>query len=321
MANSSRHLSRHDLTLFVKAVGGPPPPVLYHYTSAESLKRILETRRLLATHHEFTNDPTELRYGHRLVVEETKRTLAQLSTEANWAAPILTKVIERIEREGFHDDMPTFVACFSADGDSLGQWRAYAQDGRGYAIGFDTGEWEYDKSNGDIGTILVECVYDQKEMAETVAYQHRTILEQGGKLLQVARDGASRDGIHLAFEKAIFLSGAIATLRLKDRGFLEEKEWRLAALPDTPANGRADGHYVRELGGVFAPAIALRLSHEGQRLPLRHIVIGPCHAQEGRIKSAQYGVRELLRLMENDVVSPDFVTSSRIPYRSHARAR
>ncbi len=29
-----------------------------------------------------------------------------------------------------------FVACFSADADDLGQWRAYADDGRGFAIGF-----------------------------------------------------------------------------------------------------------------------------------------------------------------------------------------
>ena len=31
-----------------------------------------------------------------------------------------------------------FVSCFSATGDDLGQWRAYADNGRGFALGFDT---------------------------------------------------------------------------------------------------------------------------------------------------------------------------------------
>ena len=30
-----------------------------------------------------------------------------------------------------------FVCCFSRTGDDLGQWRAYADNGRGYALGFD----------------------------------------------------------------------------------------------------------------------------------------------------------------------------------------
>jgi hypothetical protein len=30
-----------------------------------------------------------------------------------------------------------FVSCFSAAGDDLGQWRAFADNGRGFALGFD----------------------------------------------------------------------------------------------------------------------------------------------------------------------------------------
>jgi len=32
---------------------------------------------------------------------------------------------------------PFFICCFSKVGDDLGQWRAYADNGRGYALGFD----------------------------------------------------------------------------------------------------------------------------------------------------------------------------------------
>lgn len=35
-------------------------------------------------------------------------------------------------------DVPIFVGCFSEDGDLLSQWRVYAADATGYAIGFAT---------------------------------------------------------------------------------------------------------------------------------------------------------------------------------------
>ena len=35
------------------------------------------------------------------------------------------------------------ICCFSADGDDLGQWRAYADNGHGFALGFDTSSLEH----------------------------------------------------------------------------------------------------------------------------------------------------------------------------------
>lgn len=319
MTQSSRPALRRELSELVKASSGDLPSVLYHYTGPESFRRILETRRLLATHYEFTNDPTELRYGQGLVAEETRRTLAGLGPNVSWAEPILHRVLAKIESEGFHDDMPTFVTCFSADGDNLGQWRAYAQDGRGYAIGFDTKKWEYINSNGSIGPVLVECRYDSTQMATEIAEQQQRILEEGAKLRTPAGSEALNYEAHLEVEKALFLVGAFATLRMKDHGFRDEKEWRLVALPDESERGTPSGQCVREVGGVFAPAIALRLGQDDRRFPLRRIVIGPCHAQEGRTKIAEYGVKELLRLTDTAAPNEGFIKSSRIPYRSRPR--
>ena len=44
--------------------------------------------------------------------------------------------------EHIEDFAHFFVCCFSITGEDLGQWRAYADDGRGYAIGFDAGVLE-----------------------------------------------------------------------------------------------------------------------------------------------------------------------------------
>src|SRR5437868_13516061 len=52
------------------------------------------------------------------------------------------KTIEKF-REHYQDASKCtrqFLACFSTSGDSLSQWRAYADDAQGFSIGFDTSD-------------------------------------------------------------------------------------------------------------------------------------------------------------------------------------
>ncbi|MEO8183998.1 MAG: DUF2971 domain-containing protein [Deltaproteobacteria bacterium] len=282
-----------------------------------SLKEILGSGNLLATHFEFTNDPTEFRYGQTLVVDATRKTLNGLHQD-NWAAPVLTSVLRKIETEGLHDDVPTFVACFSADEDNLGQWRAYADDGRGYALGFDTTKWDYKKPNDSrCGTVLVKCLYDVQAMAKEIGELHELILKEGALRKRLAQDPAQQALVLFDVEKALFLVGAFACLRLKHAGFQDEREWRLVALPNESNDEGPDCECVRVADGRFAPAMPLRLSPPDHALPFRRLVMGPYHAQEeGRSKIAAYGLRQLLKLKGHDVSKPGFIRNSQIPYRS-----
>jgi hypothetical protein len=90
---------------------------LYHYTGASGFLEILRTRQLWATDAAHTNDSLELSYGPTLVREM----LAKNPLPAEMRDP---------------GPGAAFVVCFSEDGDSLSQWRAYGGDGLGYAIGF-----------------------------------------------------------------------------------------------------------------------------------------------------------------------------------------
>jgi len=46
------------------------------------------------------------------------------------------------KRVGIRQSRNYFVCSLSESGDDLGQWRAYADNGRGYVLGFDTTELE-----------------------------------------------------------------------------------------------------------------------------------------------------------------------------------
>jgi len=111
----------------------PPPSLIYHYTDGEGLRGILESGGLWLTDIFNLNDPTELRHGLKHAVEILKQRAEKGPREIK----VFSEIFQKMEHDGLEQIAHYFVCCFSKDGDDLGQWRAYADNGRGYAIGFD----------------------------------------------------------------------------------------------------------------------------------------------------------------------------------------
>jgi hypothetical protein len=109
------------------------PDRLYHYTDGPGLAGILESGSFRLTDIFDLNDPTEVRHG----IEQAGRILAAQARRGHPAAKLFTEKFRRGLREGITELAQMFVACFTTDGDELGQWRAYADNGRGFALEFD----------------------------------------------------------------------------------------------------------------------------------------------------------------------------------------
>lgn len=110
------------------------PPIVYHYTDGWGLRGILESGTLRFGDIFYLNDPSELKHG----VEMACNVLDQLTGQHGH--PLYRKFAEEFGkglRSGVEEVAHFFVCCFSKNGDDLGQWRAYADNGKGYAIGFD----------------------------------------------------------------------------------------------------------------------------------------------------------------------------------------
>ncbi|GKV79975.1 DUF2971 domain-containing protein [Pectobacterium versatile] len=101
--------------------------IIYHYCSPETFQKIIENKTLWLSATNNMNDFAEGKW----VENALGRVLNKIVNEGNkeWCDELWNTVIS--------NNQPTYVACFSKDGDSLSQWRAYAQDGEGLAIGFD----------------------------------------------------------------------------------------------------------------------------------------------------------------------------------------
>src|ERR1700733_14426531 len=104
-----------------------PPPVIYHYTNDAGLAGIIETGRLWFSDIFGLNDPSELRHGLSIGIELLKSRI----TGARPEIATFASMFERFDLDaGIEEAGHFFICCLSADGDDLGQWRAYADDGQ-----------------------------------------------------------------------------------------------------------------------------------------------------------------------------------------------
>ena len=171
--------------------------VLYHYTDSHAFLNIIQSKVLWATDTSFMNDSQEIEYAK-------KRTKAAIDQED---APKFNR--EGILRWITHEPERRALCCFSEEPDLLSQWRAYADNGAGFAIGFEKDAFN-SQSSGPIGG-MVRVIYDDDEQNTLLARCIKSLNDQG-------ESGAWSDFTPRQFWQ-LYVS-------FKSKAFDEEKEWR-----------------------------------------------------------------------------------------------
>ena len=146
---------------------------VYHYTTTEGFKGILESAEIWATSIYCLNDWTEFEYAREPFIDSVRALL--IDKEAADGATLLLSSL-------FEKRPPLFVCSFSAarDGDDLSQWRAYSNP-YGCAIGFQVatllnyaGMLRFDLSRCEYGTAGIQ------EMAKATAKIMGKIIRMAG---------------------------------------------------------------------------------------------------------------------------------------------
>ena len=106
----------------------PDQGQIYHYTSLESFRGIIESEDLWLTESAFMNDASEIEHGITLARE----VFDPIATNGSPIADVLRGLssITVAERPRIN------LACFSTARDNLSQWRAYSGNTVGVALGF-----------------------------------------------------------------------------------------------------------------------------------------------------------------------------------------
>jgi hypothetical protein len=199
------------------------PATLFHYSGASTLQRILESGFIWATEGRFMNDSVELRHAAHLAIEY----LADRRGQPDWLLPYLMRAIER---DAENRATLMFVASFSRAADSLSQWRAYADDGRGVAIGFDL---THLSDQGDslgtefAGPTVDRCIYNPKLQREIVS---DCLPEQLAAGIRFVAQGGDQKTARVEVARSLLVSVGVLGCVLKQSGFREEREWRILVM-------------------------------------------------------------------------------------------
>jgi hypothetical protein len=227
------------LQAFINAIEAKkPPPLLYHYTNDVGLAGIIESGQLRFSDIFALNDPSELRHGLSIAIDILKSRAATARPEiATFAS-----MFERFDLDaGIEAAGHFFICCFSGDGDDLGQWRAYANNGQGFALGFETTSLEEAFTKKNSKPIkqhsTFHITYNDRELTQI----QTSLADLVDPLISLPRTtGARGDALH-AYMMDLLVYYAMNVVRgvmfFKHEAYKNENEYRFQQLfrRDKPA--------------------------------------------------------------------------------------
>lgn len=235
-----------------------PGELLYHYCSPATLLAVAQYRTLRLSSVTSMNDSLELQWGVRLLADYA---------EKKWADE--TKHVFSELLEAFSSRFGFLASCFSTEGDMLSQWRAYADDGRGFCIGFDPA------AVASIPSRLLRVCYEKSAQEKILSDALSEVLME--------------DGVEVSDEEGDKRTDQLVMLLLdvigfKNPAFKEEQEVRLVRLMYhqgeefpllLPGSGEIDLHGVKFQMRGSKPSPYLDVQLPGDNAGIKEIVIGP----------------------------------------------
>ena len=258
--------------------------IIYHYCNVEAFRAIIQNKTLWLSSVYNLNDYKEIHW----IKDKVTKKIEELKTQDNF---FKYKAFENF----YTKQLPNvYIASFSQGDDLLSQWRAYANDGFGVAIGFNI---DYFKHNCLVKT--TEVLYDEKAQEKEIS----TILEP---LENIAND---IDFTSLEFEslcKNIIANINNLSAKSKNQLFKEEQEVRLIHNP-TIIDDKENKKFIfkdnlsdmkfRSVCGNLIPYFELKFDEEIDNTPaILEIIKGPKNKfidQEVRIFLSNNGFYEV----------------------------
>jgi hypothetical protein len=200
-----------------------PPETLFHYTSQAGLIGILESNCIWATKIHYLNDHSEYQLALHIAQSELSEALSSESDA------LRRKKIECLLRNvPSIEHMNVCVVSFSAEGDLLSQWRAYAAGSGGFSVGFRTDTLVRLAQQQHFA--LVKCEYNEERQRFLI----KRLIEESLNQEFNMRDGyidPNRPNTLVVLKTGGDFTENLAKLApvIKNNAFREEEEWRLVS--------------------------------------------------------------------------------------------
>ena len=295
--------------------------LVYHYTSAEGLKGIIESSSFHCTNSLFLNDSQESIFVINLVKKYINNYFKDETNTCVRAS--LGRILDFIDfvSPQIKETSSPYIFSLSDEGDLLSQWRGYCKNG-GYSLGFSKSflgnnakmyqaiQVKYispEEAKDALSERLVTCCELIKKKLPTLDYDPMTLNDLSKILLtpgksdeEIEQDKAAL--LKLITDLGLVVAGSIFNLmpEYKHSTFHEEKEFRLVQFARDPKNIE-----FRCKGGILAPFLKCLID----LMALREIVIAPSSHSE----QCELGLKLFLKKHGLEHVA---IKHSQIPYRS-----
>jgi hypothetical protein len=200
----------------------------------------------------------------------------------------------------YEQTVDALALCMSSHGDQLSQWRGYADDGHGVAIGLSEEFLRASQQPTDVGggLMLAKVLYDEREHEKSAEPLFTNLMRGHDELAAAIANGKRTQG---AIQSKLFeiLHHVMSALKelyaFKAAAFHEEDESRLISFLLKKATDPCKYHARR---GALVPFRELMLRDKPEKMPssIEHVFLGPKHET-----SPQEVTLMLLRLGYGDV--------------------
>jgi hypothetical protein len=291
-------------------------PELHHYTTFDGLMGIHQTQTLWATHYAHLNDFAEsktlrepliaaLRERFTPIISEAEKNDVRIahaiaamkgSSIGGIATDLARDLVNSLYAVGFSGNIPLepYITSFCShatqeyerENGLLSQWRAYGGT-EGYCIVFDT---------RNIGYLLIEAsqINYFAQLRLDAIYYHVPTLSVGDvfrDLLSQCDQMVTKLLIHEDPPDTVMGYFMNAAMLLKHRGYAEERELRIVAIPATEEVATE----VRAAHPDFSPPPIIAIHQrdgwrrryirlfdfpKSQALPIKRVIVGPSARQE-----------------------------------------
>lgn len=230
--------------------------MIYHYCGKDVFEKIIKTKIIWLSDITRLNDEGEYKNGFQIIHDILKS-----------YPDVDQSTFTEMSPDNINNSFKVLIACFSLDGDVLSQWRAYADDGRGFSIGFDMEMIKQHHSfnrylekmepiSGKIEFIHVN--YDQSEFESEVHQQ-----------IKLFRDCKSPIRFKLLSRALMYMA-----IRYKNNFFREEQEVRGFIAPEKRIKG--DDYMIEQRKCRYGDTNYHQLNTSFNDIhAIKEIVIGP----------------------------------------------
>jgi hypothetical protein len=279
-----------------------PEHTLYHYTSLDGVRGIVDSGSLRATEIRYFSDAAEMKHA----VDHLSAGISFFEGFGRSNQTLLDQLRKWLSHRLTTGHM-LYVGCFTPNGNLLSQWRSYCPMAKGVSLGFDAAKLSTSatRQHWQLG----KCIYDPKEKEEIVM----PILGEIERLAEERGENTDRskrppaNSFHDIFEEIEADLLLVAAL-LKHPAFREEQEWRLVSPVIT--NYVTTPIEYREGPSMLVPYMNFRLPEASdRRLDIEQVILGPT-------PNSDISMASLSNYLSKNGASPrNGVASCQIPYR------